>query len=183
MANQMVDFVLVPFWVEQSLSKAKIPLQTILDYNKLRDIISLQDVVSLYNFQDLQLKVTERLNLGSLFSSWSSTAQGAYKQELDSVLVPLSSNKEQYIDGFIQRLTPETDQETVEDSPYKIVNLGNSHIGIIIYPRFIEYSLSPDNANDVMRELIRQLYVYNAHTEVSSTGLFEAWVKNLKAVK
>lgn len=183
MINQ--KFMLVPYWYENVLSRNDLTLVDILDYSKIRNIMSIMDIAQLafINGESLSggdaiksLKIGKVLGLRQAFCSWQQSAQEEQRTELVSVLPELlcSADLEESIVRGLSRQTDVDAPSAVDDNQtYKIVDL-HDVIAVVLYQGFID-TVNSDIQSYVglLMDLIEKLYALNPVHEVNQTLLFK----------
>lgn len=180
MAEQQ-RFFTVPFWIESAMTRNGMQLGDVLDYNKLRSVISLNDAAELLALQNLQTFTFQKLipNTGLLLSSWQESAQGAYLTELDSVM-PLLSCGDSLNAGLIERLS-NGDPSSIEavSSKYKISSCRRDVHCIVLDKGFIDAQATVGFNLEFCRSLIESVKIYLNTQEVASFPFFNIYVREL----
>lgn len=176
------QFVIIPFWVESVLNRNNIGLVDILDYSKLKSILSINDIAQLLALQCLEESITIKELDGKwyLFNSWSKSAQASQKTELDSVVDQLSCSKDLQRE-LMGRLSLEYAPIVfnIEAPKYKIIDLNRDVTAIVLNPGFIDFERDQVNAFNIFSNLLKSLYVYNTISDVSTHKLFSKYVNML----
>lgn len=160
-------------------------LGDVLNYEKLRSVISLNDAAELLALQDLQIFTIEKLvpYMSVLLNSWRESAQGAYLTELDSVLPSLSCG-DSISAGLIERLKSGDPTSINEDSlKYKIVACQKNVHCIVLDNGFIEYQALPNFTLIFSRSLIDSLKFYLDTKDIASLSFFKHYVRSLSELK
>ena len=100
--SNSVRTVLVPYWVQQVLARNKMNYIDILDYEKVRKVMSADDVASMMALNNLNnnnmTKFSKHTLLNELFRDWSngdlwwgSQKSDANQKEYNNVIQPLST--------------------------------------------------------------------------------------------
>ncbi len=181
------QFVFIPFWVENVLTRNNNSLIDVLKFSKLHSILSINDIAQLMSLQSLQeIKIIKELDSNwCLFNSWrNNTQESNSKTELDSVIEPLSCSKDLQSD-LLNRLSLEYAPMAydVSDSGlprYKIVDLNRDVTVVILNPGFVEFERDKLNHFKLISDLLKSLYVYNTISEVSSHWLFSKYLHLLE---
>jgi hypothetical protein len=180
------QFVFIPFWVENVLTRTNNSLIDVLDYLKLKSILSINDLAQLKALQSLQeIQLIKELDSNwCLFNSWRNNTQESSKTELDSVIEPLSCSKDLQSD-LLNRLSEEYAPMTYDIGDrglprYKIVDLNRDVTAVILNPGFIDFERDKLNQFKLISDLLKSLYVYNTISEVSSHRLFGHYVHLLE---
>lgn len=100
-----VKTYLVPYWIQQVMARNKLNYIDLLDYDKLRSVMSVEDIASLLALNTTCLYpksfVGSKDLFGQLFSAdvylwvtWSERMSATNRTEFDSVIAPLSRSDE-----------------------------------------------------------------------------------------
>ena len=181
------NFVFIPFWVENVLTRNNYSLIDVLDITKLKSILSINDIAQLHSLQKMQeIQLIKELDSNwCLFNSWrTSTQESNSKAELDSVIEPLSCSKDLQSD-LLNRLSLEYAPMAYDVGNsglprYKIVDLNRDVTAVILNPGFLEYERDKLNRFKLISDLLKSLYVYNTISEVSSHRLFGTYIHLLE---
>lgn len=188
MTNQA--FVFIPYWVETALNRSSLSLNTCLDYAKLRQILSLEDMSGLLAIQDIKSLTREEssFNNGTLFSMWSQSIPDAMKSEFLQAVVPMSRSTELKI-NILKRLEtsevpapfllPGIDQAPVEPTYYKVVDIAGATNAIVIYKGFATFVSDPENEYKFVVDQLKVFYVYLKAYQVSLLPIFKKYLRML----
>lgn len=177
------NFVLIPFWVENVLNRNNIDIIDILNYSKLKSILSTNDLAQLKSLQTIE-EISSFKELDGkwyLFNSWMNSAQESEKVELDSVINQLSCSKDLQQD-LLDRLSLEYAPLVFDESAskYKILDLNRDVTAIVLNPGFIDFERDQMNQFNLISDLLKSLYVYSTFSEVSNYSLFNKYVQSLE---
>jgi hypothetical protein len=179
------EFFIVPYWIESAMTRNSMQLGDVLNYEKLRSVVSLNDAAELLALQNLQIFTIEKLvpYMSVLLSSWRESAQGAYLTELDSVLPSLSCG-DCISAGLIERLKSGDPASITEDSlKYKIVACEKNTHCIVLDNGFIEYQSLANFTITFSRSLIDSLKFYMDTKDIASLSFFKHYVRSLSQLK
>ena len=164
--------IVIPYWVETALKRNKHELKDCLDYNVVRQCLSIEDIlefVSLENnnkFDFMQCMFSE-----TLFSGWMKSADKDLLVELDSTIRPLLYNKDtlkralaRFSDIYIKDKESET---------FKVVDISREFVAVVVYPGFISSSTNIATSFKIIKKLLKTMYIYskvNVDTFISAVG-------------
>ena len=185
-------FVYVPYWVETALNRNSLPLNACLDYSKLRQILTLEDMSGLLALQDIKsLTREEGSNIaGTLFSMWNNSVTDAQRPEFTQAIVPMSRSTElkietvkrfeenDYLLGSIGIGLP-SDQQAPEPIFYKIVDAGGATSLVVLYKGFQKFISEPDNEYKFVVDQLKIFYVYLKAYQVSHLSVFKKYLRLL----
>lgn len=171
------NLILIPFWIEKVLKRNQLPVSTILDYNKLRSLMSLSDLSAFLHFQIYdKLFIFDDENI-TLLSSWEQTCQENERVELVSTVVPLSL-KEESKNYIFESMN--NSNEIRYSKPYNVIDLDRGYYSVVIYPGFQGYINTKENKVQFIEDLIKVLYNYMSNEEVAQQKLFLHYVDSLR---
>lgn len=171
-------FILVPFWVQDAVERNKMSMSDVLDYGKMRAIMSLEDLASF-----LSIQKADKLNLfkasynPELLDNWKSTVQDGQREELDSTVIPLSY-KPEIVQSSYERLQP-VEGQTV-DCTWQLKDFSRNTFAVVMYPGFEQNIKLKDSALALMRKILEIFYGYYEVHRVSQLPLFGEYLKLLQ---
>lgn len=186
--------IAVPYWISDRLAAlgtkdAKAGLSLILDYNKMREIFSIEDLASLLNCQSNKL-VSNLLagnnnTLNHLHSSWWHGLQDTAKNEMVHSVEPLSRSGET-TDDLVGRLSAEyaehkklydlVNSKAQGDDFFEIVDLCEDTILVILKAGCFHAVSQGDVKYKLYRDILKVSYVYHDVHVVSNSSLFEMYM-------
>ena len=170
--------IVIPYWVETALKRNKHELKDCLDYNVVRQCLSIEDIlefVSLENnnkFDFMQGMFSE-----ALFSGWMKSADKDLLVELDSTIRPLLYNKD-IINRALVRFN-DTYIKDKESETFKVVDISREVVAVVIYPGFISSSTNIVTSFKIIKKLLKTMYIYSKVNTVSCHPLFGTYLKLL----
>jgi hypothetical protein len=179
--------LVLPFWVEQVLSRNKCSLDACLDYKKIRQYLSLEDLAVLLCVQDLNITAAEDCDKGALFRSWLISADVAQKAELQNSVQPLSCNNELIQDIKLRLQDTATsypmlgEEENENKIHYRISDPTRDVAFLIVYPGFLQKNAIPQYRYNVVVELLKVFYQYMKIHQVSRLPLFSEYIRLFKS--
>lgn len=178
------QFIIIPYWVESALARNQYNLVDVLDYTKVKNTLSVNDIAQLLAVQSMEGMAINKCFDSSwcLFSSWRSSAQSSSNEvELDSIISPLSCSKDLQED-LLQRLSlssaPLVYNEN--DPKYRIVDFDRNITAVVLNAGFEDFQRDQINFFKLNVDLLKSLYVSMSITEVSSYGLFVNYVRSIE---
>ena len=177
--------ILVPEWIVNQLKRNSLPLKTVLDLEKMLTISSAEDL-SIMLSMNADDKYTKRF-FGcavqcDLYGYWDTH----YNRQCKALL----ELRALYQDVVDQRLfSVDTDAEyPLKEDPdaFKITPIeGNTHTSggfvITIYPNHFGQVNAADIQNQLVREYLKQSYVFSDYDKMSNDVLFDQYVSTLQA--
>lgn len=174
--------LLAPNWVTKQLERNQLPFSTLLNLDKLLQACSMEDVVMLYVLNTDAEYTTRVFGPGSpvgagLTEYWSRRFPAQFQRVLE--LVGL------YRGALQERLFYE-DSPTADASPDKPVllhlesqDLQVSAVLIILKPGQLGGATLREAQNYLVREYMRQLYVFTDYATLAGDALFARYFSNV----
>jgi hypothetical protein len=166
------NIFLLPSWTVNTLHRRGLKAADILNFSRIRPIFSVNDLAGLQVLQKFGDEVVGAKDLAgcSLEYPWSQTcATEEDRKFLKEQLTPLFGDP--YHQGvLIERLFSEGDTASSE-KPFEVVPLGDDALAVVLYPGAFTPTNAPRQHFNVIRALLKQLYVYEEHTTVAATPL------------
>ena len=169
--------VIVPYWVENVLKRNRLAFTEVLNYGKMRGLMSVEDLSAF-----LYLQRADKIDLFKnavntyLLSSWEQTRSSDEKTELVSVVVPLSYSEET-VNDVVERLSQV--QEDTEQNAYDIVDFAREAFVVVLRKGFMQSMATPVKQLDFVRDLLKLYYCYYEPHEVSSLQIFQNYLDRL----
>lgn len=181
--------IMVPYWVSSALKRKQMSMVDVLDYSKVRQVLSAEDAAMLLNLQQLYVAPFIQDNyLGYLLSSWESSASVEQKVELNSTVVPLSYS-EGSKESNLLRLKVDNgnfNDSLVDDRPnqsvFELVDFDRSAFAIIMNKGFTDSVAEPTGQMTLVKAILKLFYVYFKIDLVSSHNIFATYVRLLNSV-
>lgn len=186
----MVTYFLIPKFARSALSRQQLPLSTFLDFNKMREILSINDIV-LINTLQKGSNWAKLLGIGrcsveqdfwfdssmSLYDIWYKSATEENKTYLLNILSVLVESG-QANDEIAERLFNNSHGSEIGkiEQPYEIVDIGPKYYGIIL-----ESGVFPnwDLSNKLIKDILRSMYLYGSQSEIAKTEFFRLYMNRL----
>jgi len=181
------QFILVPYWIEDSLQRNKMSLPDCLDFPKIKAICSLNDLIGFSALQRcagiiLGKEVHDPVSGYELFMAWSQSVVENDTEMHDYLTknVSLLEDAPAFVKEMKNRLFSPESKHGRYDQPFRVVDLSNRLSAVVIYPGFF----TEDAGNtalqfEVIEAMLKVLYVYDSHSEVSKTSLFLRYLELL----
>lgn len=179
------NIVLIPYWVEDTLKRNRLPLRACLNFNELKSVMALGDLVS---FTALQRYVTlctgmKDASLGSLFMLWLESIPQDNREMVEFLTnqVGKLENDPSFATALEARLFISEAKSERYPTPFITYDLTREVAGVVIYPGF--FGPHEPNLTGLQQELVvallKLLYVYHAYSEVARTPLFRRYLELL----
>lgn len=181
--------IMVPHWVLAALKRKQMSVVDVLDYSKVRQVLSAEDAAMLLNLQQLYVAPFIQDNyFGYLLSSWESSANAEQKVELTSTVVPLSYSEGSKESNLLRLKKDERvfQDILVIDQPnqqvFELVDFNREAFAIILNPGFVDSVREPAVQMELVKAILKLFYVYFKAYQVSSHNIFASYVKLLNGV-
>lgn len=175
------QIILIPFWVQEILQRNQLPLATCLDLEKLKPLMSLNDLVSFATLQGYSKQVTGVESMNDLVWVWSRNIMAtnttmndflwktivtlekdqSFRQEVESRLFDADAKQDQHKDAFIT------------------YDIASDVMGVVIFPGFFVGDGVSEFQKPVVQAILKLLYVYESTHEVAKTPLFKRYLELL----
>ncbi len=171
--------VLVPYWVENVLKRNRLKFADVLNYAKMRELMSVEDVSAFLHFQSTgQIAPLQNVECSILLSSWEQTRSANDPTELASVVIPLSQSEATATDSIQRFRAPAMDLDV---PVYQLVDVEREVLIVVIREGFAEVMQDNAKALDFLRDVLKQYYVYLEVHQVSSLQVFRNYLERLNA--
>lgn len=182
--------VLIPYWVEKALKRHNVELSAVLDYSRVKPALSIEDMLSLELLQQLmrcdELSTYKMEYLtGDLFTCWMDTANEADKLEINSLMSSLRGYSNEPYKYLLKRITDINVFDEVyassntKSEDYKLLDLANNTIGVVIYSGFIDAMKDVAKNNVFISEFVKKHFAYETIAEVTKEQCFKPYLESL----
>lgn len=178
------NMLLLPPWVVASLKRHDLTVSDVLDFPKIRTILSMNDLISVLALQSFGDMVVGSRDIiagpGSVICEWMNSCGGSEgdKAYLEKNIVPFQYDQISK-EAVKTRLFSKDSSEPVSDKPYEVHALGDIGLGVVIYPGYFHDLLAMDLRRNLLRDMLRQLYAYEEQTVVASQPIFRSYLGHL----
>lgn len=167
----------IPNWIAATLKRHQMQLSDLLVFNKIKSILSMNDLLSIEAAQSYFKEVIGIKENQSILYEWYSTANDVDKVYINTQIEPLSKDKFQR-DTVHSLLFTETNNLSGQP-PFEVVPLADLAIGVVISPGAFAGTKANDHHLSVIRDILKQLYVYEKRTPVTASGLYLRYLELL----
>ena len=175
----MKSVVLIPHWVQETLNRHKLQLGDVLDFQKIRVLLSIQDLAGL-----LATECFEALCYGAsipdqssypLRAAWFKSASAEQQVEVSRIdMLSMDSSVQNDIRNRL--FTPESRDDRYE-KPFITYDLSPEIAAAVIYPGYFvdgeEYS---ETSLCLIESVLRVFYAYDSHHAVARSELFKQYL-------
>lgn len=185
----MVEHFVIPHFVRDALKRRGLPLGTILDFNKVREVLSINDIVLVQTLQKSEVwkkllgidhQDVKNFHYGtdmSLYGTWydsASVENREYLVKILSVLVESGQANDEIAERLFSNNRGVQAQEPV--TSYEITDIGPKYYGIII-----ESGVFPNRtlSNKLLKDILKSMYLYHSQSEIAGLELFRLYMGRL----
>lgn len=171
------NIILIPSWVHETVKRNGLGISTVLDFKKMRTLLSLQDLAGFLTMENFVSRLTGMpdVHIGSLYFGWSAGIlfnEHDVQDFLGKVVSPLAD------DPSIQkevaaRLFEAGTRESRHENPFICYDLSPEFEGVVINPGFFTQTTDSSLQAELVSAMLKALYVYEPYNEVSKTPLFK----------
>lgn len=188
--------ILIPFWIEESLKRAGLPVKECVDYQKVKRVVSTNDMLTFLAAQELvdtlvgnpkALEYPSLGSVGSLSNCWAESIPNTERTVLaDAQSLYTVTFTGNYLDEVKSRLFTEgangPDYNPTYEKPFIIYDLMPDVVGIVVYPGYFSERPGKELQLSLVEAVQEALYVYNTpYHEVASTPWFKRYLDLLAA--
>lgn len=174
------QIVLIPFWIQEILGRNRLPLSACLELDKLKNIISMDDIASFSALQQSFQKLIGISMMDELYFNWRNSIPEGYPENIAyAELVNTVSFDTATISGMNMRLFEPEAKTDQYNEPFAIHDITPEVIGIVIYPGFFTNNTDTNLQKLLIEGILKLLYVYDAYHDVAKTPLFRRYLELL----
>lgn len=181
MPNQTLSpqkIFVVPGWILKAMLRNKLNTIDLMDYSKVREVLSLNDVAEWFYLND-RFEVDKcRLSNGFLDTHWHSFTP-AQRAEVTNSVLPLSGSEE-IANSAKTKLTanfPER-KNTMSDGVYQFVVIDNI-LYIVLHEGFMTEIVKPEFKSEFVKKYLKECYAMASVSDVSRLAIFDLYVKQI----
>jgi len=169
-----LKILVVPGWIYRNVLRNRLNTTDILDYNKIREILSIDDMAE-------WLFINNRFNLNGSFLSNNNIEESfnnltiAQKAELNNSVLPLSGTDE-IAHSVTTKLIGSNPMNSCE---YSFITIENT-IYIILNEGFMTKILDSDYELEFIKKYLKECYMIASIPEVSELSIFNLYIKHFK---
>lgn len=180
------NIYLLPHWVVDNMKRRDIPIGQILDFPNLRRSISVNDLLSIVSIQSFGEMVvgSKEIIAGacSVFCEWISSCSSDEDRNYFKRNIEPFEKDPMTREGVCSRLFQQDPNVSQPKQGYEIIVLNDKAIGIVIYPGYFHSNTEKTTHFEVIRALLKQLYVYEEQSVVANQSIFRKYLDHLMAI-
>lgn len=180
--------VLIPVWILETLKRNNLPLSACLDLEKIKSILSLNDLATFLSIQDdryMKLLTGVNEHLSQLSLIWSDGIPKSnpelktfFWETLSVIAKDAAFHKE-----ITSRLFSEETNSNQYEEPFTIYDLTPEVYGIVIYPGHFITDNNIELQRAVVEAILEVSYVYASFHDVARTPFFKRYLELLSIKK
>lgn len=177
------QLVIVPYWIQQLLDRNKLNYIDLLDYSKIRSLMSVEDVatfMALTNNDNLRTNFLGRMNGydNFIYHYYFERASSEQRKELETVIMPLTQ-AETITKTLVDRLSLDdiTDKDRILSEDLYTLQVNNDGTIFLFVKKGILNALEDrDYCKKLISAYLQALYVLAPIHEVSLTDAFKLYL-------
>lgn len=168
--------IVVPGWILRSLLRNKLNTIDLLDFSKVRPVLSIDDMAEWFYLNDRFTINNCRLSTDYLEGLWHSFSPEG-KLEIQNSVLPLSGSEE-IASSANQKLLAKTDNVSnpVGNPKYQFIRIENI-LYIILSEGFMSSLLEPAATLEFVKNYLKEHYAMASVADVSKHGMFNLYLK------
>jgi hypothetical protein len=173
------EFILIPYWVSETLHRNKLELSDCLDFKKIQPLLTLSDLAAMACLSDRHIQTVTGIadcSLGSLYFAWLNgltinhdSALQTYVSEVLFSMAESEATKSEVIQRLFAAECPEAERF---EKPFILYDLSPQYAGVVINPGFFGVNGNAATQLSLVEEMLKALYVYETYNEVAKSPLF-----------
>lgn len=182
-ARPIKKVVLIPYWVQEALSRHNRGLEDALNFDQLVQFINTNDLIGYLSLQDFLLELAGHEVHGcALVKAWEQSACGDAKTLLTQTIIPMGSRPEFRQDACNRLFSTDACFERLphHENAFNVYDITHDAAAVVIHPGFFtEEAGSNGYRAALIVAVLKVLYAYNAYHEVAHTPLFKRYLETL----
>ncbi len=180
-----MDLIIIPSFIAETLSRKNIPIKSVVDFNKIKDVLSVNDIATFLGIQDSKywkllvptsLKNEEYTNF-NFYTLLSNSADTVNRKHFDSIYSHLVDTR-QCDKEILERLFNANNKNSDSEKPYEMIDIADQLVGVIIYPGYFPEE-SIKNPNKILSDIIKKMYVYHPLDEIAKSCFYRPYIASL----
>ena len=177
------NVIVIPHWIAENLHRYEVPLSESLNFKKIHSILSMNDLLSIVAAQSFGEMICGSkgvfANANSVICEWMiSCTDEADKAFLNRNIAPFE-NDQITRDSVAVRLFSEDLQSGQDSKAYEIFPIQDYGLAVVVYPGFFKQTTDKQLHVSVIRDILKQLYVYEEQSVVASQPIFRKYLEHL----
>lgn len=175
---------LVPHWIVEALHRNDLSVGDLLDFPKIKPILSMNDLLSVVALQSFGEMVVGSRDIvagaSSVFCEWMTSCAGSKEMTewIDRNLCPFEHDV--VTRASVQtRLLTKPELPAKGDKAFEVLPLQDKALAVVLYPGFFHESTGADLQFNLISTVLKQLYVYESQAVVNDSAIFRRYLGHL----
>lgn len=170
--------MLIPYWIEDALKRNRMSLAECRDFNKIKPVCAVNDLLEFATLQNKAEMVFGKdawyQSSYDLIATWGSSIAENNTEMYDYLTKNIMSlcHDASFDKELTSRLFTRESRQERYAQPFSVVDLTRDVAGVVIYPGFFCNPVDTRLQLQLIEAVLKVLYVYDSHSEVSKTSLF-----------
>ena len=173
--------VLIPYWVQEIVKRANLPLAACLEFGKIKAVMSLNDLIGFCTLQQYFKHVLNAEMFDELFSIWLDSIpndQPELRSYFTEQVYPLACD-DSFRKEIWGRLFEVEARSKQYEVPFITYDLTPTVCGVVICPGYFVNDGTADLQRSLIQAILEVLYVYDTFSDVAKTSLFKRYLELL----
>lgn len=175
------DIILIPFWVAETMKRNQLPLNQCLSFEKIKPLMSLNDLISFLVFQTYTNHVLGSdiyIDLAAIWKNSVPEDKPKLRNECYLDLPKFALDAVNHKEVWDRIFDPTSKHNSYDEKqvPFTVHDLTPELLGIVINPGFFTEPVDPRLQISLIESILKVLYVYDAYHEVAKTSLFKRYL-------
>lgn len=191
----------IPHWIQEVLARQNLPLSAVLDYNQARKYLSVDEQALIchmqeYSFFDNQYDkdgmpstdyvigqangVTQFWPKAWLRDVWGQSVAANDKEAKSEIeAATYWSLNDLQREVAIARLFSKHDVQKGHEKPFITYDIASDVLAVVMYPGYFNQEVFRSFKMDLLKSVLKVLYVYNTYAEVSKSPYYQKYLGEL----
>lgn len=170
-----ISFFLIPDWVNKKAIQKKLDYMDMLDYNKLRPLMSTEDMIDLCSLTNIF-----ETEVSNLFTSYVRFNDSANTPEFSSVIKPSLYSQDAIARNRTRLTLSELDMLNVENNDvYTVKVISEKVIILFIKPGFVNLLSGRNGLLELLKSLMAALYTVTPIYMAAQSPVYSLYLKTL----
>lgn len=163
------SYVYIPSWVEDLLRRHRLGLDSVFDYEVMRELMSVEDLSAFLGVQMFDAKLNlPKPHKSYLLGSWEQSVREEHRAVLESAVIPQSYSETGLTDAWERLQGNASDNKTY----WSVADVRKDVFAVILYPGIVQAIQQPKQILDMIRDILRVFYGYYEIHKVSQLPIF-----------
>jgi hypothetical protein len=164
--------IIIPGWIYRAINKNKLNIIDVLNYSKIRSVLSIDDMAELVYMND-QFQINGYYLANTSYATTLLNLTPAQKAELDNSVRPLSLTEEIATSAKAKLTLSNRMSECV----YQFVTIDNN-LFVILNEGFLTSIQNDDRMHEFVKLYLKECYAMTSIKEVSTYDLFKLYLSS-----